>query len=157
MAMGMQGLRSSSASGSASHRSVSRPPKIRGSACSNAQAVLRVWRSQPGLSTNCTFLVCTPPPWCPFSSFTATDHPTGPQIVTLVLQRQDRQFAEYIGHFLPAYTQYALLELDPKGMHLVRPKWRLLALAFLIRAAGDATYSNPGWITSRAVGEPLPP
>ena len=64
------------------------------------------------------------------------------QVVTLVLQRQDRLFVEYIPHFLPAFTQYALLDLDPSRMHLVRPKWRLLALAFLIRAAGDSSYTN---------------
>jgi hypothetical protein len=74
------------------------------------------------------------------------------QVVTLLLQRQDRQFAEYIVFFLPAYTKYALLDLDAKTMHLIRPKWRLLALALLIRVTGDATYSNPSWISNRAAG-----
>ncbi len=74
------------------------------------------------------------------------------QVVTLILQRQDRKFPEYIAHFLRLFAKYALLDLDPKSMHVIRPKWRLLSLAFLVRAASDATFSNPGWINSRAEG-----
>ncbi|KAK9829330.1 hypothetical protein WJX72_005222 [[Myrmecia] bisecta] len=76
------------------------------------------------------------------------------QCVMAALDKNPVEFAGYLGFFLPLYGNNALVAMDAKAVHRIRPKRRVLLTRFLARAL-LCPYYRPGWL-EKPVDDSMP-